>query len=176
MHPASCTAPPFCSGLAPRVGKAPLAHFTESHRRCLQLLPRWLVACSVALGAAGAQTQSLPTPTLVVQIKFKPGTAESWMKAFQENIVPSIQEAIERSDEITRFSYFETIVPGQTYDFLLVFQAKSFAFFDQPRQAPHYKALFRRTGPERGAKILEEMASWEQAVSVTLFRGYEGRP
>jgi hypothetical protein len=129
----------------------------------------------VALGAVGAQAQSLPTPTLVVQIKFRPGAAEHWKKAFQENIVPSIQEAIEKGDEITRFAYFETIVPGQPYDFLLLLQSRSFAFFDQPRPAPHYKALFRRVGPERGDKILEEMGSWEQAVSVSLLRGYEGR-
>jgi hypothetical protein len=149
--------------------------FGGSYRRNLRSLPRWLVVCVVALGAAEVQAQSLPAPTLVVQIKFKPGAAGQWMKAFQESIVPSIQEAIEKGDEITRFAYFETIVPGQAYDFLLVLESRSFAFFDQPRPAPHYKALFRRVGPERGAKILEEMTSWEEAVSVTLLRRYEGR-
>jgi hypothetical protein len=140
--------------------------------RCV--LP-WLVVCVVALGAVGADAQSPPLPTLVVQIKFKPGAAEHWKKAFQENIVPSIQEAIDKGDEITRFAYFEAIVPGQPYDFLLLLQSRSFGFFDQARPAPHYKALFRRVGPERGEKILEEMGSWEQAVSVSLLRGYEGR-
>jgi protein-S-isoprenylcysteine O-methyltransferase Ste14 len=154
-----------------------LVRFGEPYEQYKRSVPRWLLVCVLCgLGAAEAHAQPRPTPTLVVQIKFKPGAGDLWKKAFREYVAPSIQEAIANHDEITRFTYLETVVPGQPYDFLLLLQSRSFAFFDQPRPYPHYSALVRRAGREQAGKILAEMESWEQTFSVSLLRGYEGVP
>ena len=122
--------------------------------------------------AAEEQDQRQPTPTVIVQIKFKAGAGEQWVEAFEQQIAPAIQEAIDQKDEITSYSYFENVVSGQAYDFALIMQTKSFAFLDRRREYPHYRALFRRLGPEKAEKLLADMSSWEAEVHVTLVRGY----
>ena len=113
-----------------------------------------------------------PVPTVIVQIKFKAGAASAWKEAFEKHLVPAIEEAIEKKDEITGFAYSESLTPGQPYDFMFLLQARSFAFFDRPRPYPHYRALFRRLGAEQAQKVLAEMDNGEAAVAVTLVRWY----
>jgi len=107
-----------------------------------------------------------------VLIKCKPGTSRQWKEAFDKQIAPLIGEARENGEEITGFEFFENVVAGQPYDFVLIMHAKSFGFFDRPRLYPHYRALFRRLGQEQAARLLSEMESWESVVTVTLVRAY----
>lgn len=125
--------------------------------------------------AAAAQLTTVkpePVPTVIVQVKFKAGAASAWREAFEKHLVPAIEEAIEKKDEITGFAYWESLTPGQPYDFMFLLHARSFAFFDRPRPFPHYRALFRRLGAEQAQKVLAEMGNGEAAVAVTLVRWY----
>ena len=110
----------------------------------------------------------------MVQIKCKPGTAELWLAEFEKEIVPSINEAISKGDGIAKFSYVEAALPAQPFDFVLLFEIKSFGAFDSKRPFPHYAALFRRVGAARGGQILTEMGGWEQEVKVSIVRSHEG--
>ena len=74
--------------------------------------------------------------------------------------------------ELRDFAYFEAIVPGQDYDFMLELRADSFAFFDRKRLYPHWAALFQRVGVEKGRHILSEMLQWEAETTVHLVRAY----
>jgi hypothetical protein len=107
----------------------------------------------------------------MVQIKCKPGTADLWQAEFEKEIVPSIQEAIAKGDGFTKFTYYESVLPSQV-DFILVYEAKSFAGLDVKRPFPHYAALYRRVGPARAAQILAEMGAWEADAKVTLVRAH----
>ncbi|UCC71360.1 MAG: hypothetical protein JSV86_13310 [Gemmatimonadota bacterium] len=156
--------------------------FGEAYRFYAAWLPRWLpivLALCVIPRAVTAQTESAApavqpdaTPAVVAKIRFEPGARARWIETFERHIAPAILEAIETGDEIIDVSYYESVIPGQDYDFLLVFRAKSFAFYDGRRVFPHYAALFRRVGVEEGRRIIEEMAEWEASVTVTLLRSY----
>jgi hypothetical protein len=115
------------------------------------------------------------SPALMVQIKCKPGTADQWQADFEKEIVPSIQEAIAKGDGFTGFSYYEAALPSQ-FDFVLVYESKSFSGLDVKRPFPHYAALYRRVGPARAQQILGEMGSWEQDTKITLVRAHHGQP
>lgn len=160
-----------------------LKRFGEAYPCCAAHVPRWLLLLLIAFGvmpaAVGAQSdpavqreQAGPVPAVLAKIKVDPEHRNQWMEAFERHIAPAILEAIESGDEIVDVSYFEAIVPGQEHDFLLVFRAKSFEFYDRRRVFPHYKALFRRLGVEEGRRIIAEMSEWETSVSVTLVRSY----
>ena len=112
----------------------------------------------------------------MVQIRCKPGTAELWLAEFEKEILPSIQEVISKNDGITRFSYFEAALPGQPFDFVLLFEVRSLGSLDTKRPFPHYAALFRRVGAAHGEQILKEMGGWEQDVKVTIVRSHNGQP
>lgn len=124
---------------------------------------------------AGAQTAP-SSASIMVEIQCKPGTADQWRQAFTKELLPSIRESIQNADTFTGFSYFEAPLPYQDYDFILVFEMKSFASLDVPRPFPHYQALFRRLGPERGEALLKEMGGWEQRVDVRVLRSYKVAP
>lgn len=143
-------------------------------RRDLALL---FVGATTCAGTAWSQEMAAPSPepTVTVAIELAPGERTSWIKAFEEHMVPSIREAIDRG-ELTNFDYYESVVTGQSYDVLLILQGPSFAFFDERRPYPHYAALFRRLGPTRAQNVLEEMTGLERAVSVGLSRGFEVEP
>ena len=157
-----------------------LARYGKPYRDYLRSVPRWMWICSLlcvfclpSLSAQNKQTEQLvpkaePVPTVIVQIKFKPGVGDQWIEAFEKQIVPAIQEAVDKRDQITGCAYFENVVAGQPYDFVLIMQAKSFAFFDRRQEFPHYRALFHRLGPEKAEKLLADMDSWEEDVQITL--------
>lgn len=139
------------------------------------------LACCVMFSSAAMRAQppasgASSSPALMVQIKCKPGTADLWQAEFENEIVPSIQEAISKGDGFTKFSYFDAALPYQQFDFVLVYEAESFSGLDTKRPFPHYAALYRRVGPARAQQILSEMAAWEQEVKVTIVRTHSGRP
>jgi hypothetical protein len=76
------------------------------------------------------------------------------------------------TSQLSDFAYYEAVVPGQSYDLMLILNADSFAFFDHRRPFPHYVALFQKTGVHEGRRILSEMLKWEADVSVSLLRAY----
>ena len=120
---------------------------------------------TVLFGATAAAA-----PALIVEVKCKPGTAELWLNDFEKEIVPSIKEAIAKGDGFTGFRYAEDALPGQHFDYLLIFEAKSFGELDTRRPFPHFTALFRRVGPDRAKQIIGEMNAWEAEVHITLAR------
>jgi hypothetical protein len=99
-----------------------------------------------------------PEPAVVVQVQFVPGGRGPWLEAFET--------------QLSDFAYYEAVVPGQSYDLMLILNADSFAFFDHRRPFPHYVALFQKTGVHEGRRILSEMLKWEADVSVSLLRAY----
>ena len=137
-----------------------------------------LFLCSVSFFAPAlpAQTPASSSPAIMVQIRCKGGTAELWLAEFEKEILPSIQEAISKGDGITKFSYLEAALPGQPFDFVLLFEVKTLGSLDTKRPFPHYVALFRRVGAARGEQILNEMTGWEQDVKVTIVRAHNGQP
>ncbi len=148
-------------------------------KRCAGLLLTLLclvVFSSAAMRAQAAASGFSTSPALMVQVKCKPGTADLWQAEFEKEIVPSIQEAISKGDGFTRFSYFEAALPYQQFDFVLVYEAKSFSGLDTKRPFPHYAALYRRVGPARAQQILSEMTAWEQEATVTIVRTHNGKP
>lgn len=148
--------------------------FGQAYHSYAKSVPRWLpllILCFL-LADANLPAQSDAAPSLVIQIKFQPGCSRQWINDFETHIAPAIQESIEKKDVITDFAYFENVVIGQPYDFLLILQSQSFSFFDERRPYPHYQALYRRLGQEQGRKIISEMASCEKSVYVTLMRSY----
>jgi hypothetical protein len=107
---------------------------------------------------------------IMVEIQCKPGSAEAWREAFVKEILPSIREAIRKGDVFTNFTYFEAPLPAQDFDFVLLFELKSFSSLDTRRIPPHYEVLFQRLGPERGEAFLKEMGGWEEKVTVRILR------
>jgi len=149
--------------------------FGDSYRAYARSVPRWicclaLLLCWTPLRAEIAARESVPS--VVVLIKCKPGTSHLWKEAFDKQIAPAIRDAHEKGDEITGFQLLDNVVSGQPYDFVLIMHAKTFAFFDRPRQYPHYQALYRRVGKEQASRVLAEMNSWESEATVTLVRAY----
>lgn len=136
-----------------------------------------LLFCSVWVFAATLPAQSpASSPAIMVQIKCKPGTAQPWGAEFEKEILPSIQEAISKGDGITKFTYLEAALPGQSFDYVLVFEVKTLASLDTKQPFPHYVVLFRRVGQARGLQILNEMTGWEQEVKVTVVHSHSGQP
>ena len=128
------------------------------------------------LAAALPAQSPAPAPAIMVLIRCKSGMAELYQAELEKEIVPSIQEAINKGDGITKFSYFEAALPGQPVDFVLLFEVKTLASQDTKRPFPHYVAQFRRVGATRGEQILTEMTGWEQDVKVTIVRSHNGQP
>jgi hypothetical protein len=145
---------------------------STQHGRFVLLL---LWSFSLLTPALSAQAPA-SSPPIMVQVRCKGGSAELWLAEFEKEILPSIQGAISKGDGITRFSYFEAALPGQTFDFVLLFEVKSLGSLDTKRPFPHYVALFRRVGQARGLEILNQMTSWEQDVKVTIVRTHNGQP
>ena len=145
--------------------------FTRHGRAVLLLLCSFSLLTPALSGQAPASS-----PAIMVQVRCKGGTAELWLEAFEKEILPSIQEAISKGDGITRFSYFEAALPGQAFDFVLLFEVKTLGSLDTKRPFPHYVALFRRVGQARGLEILTQMTGWEQDVKVTIGRTHNGQP
>jgi len=140
--------------------------------RVILLFLLFLCAALILPDRLTAQT-SPSSAVMMVEIQCKPGTADQWREAFEKEIVPSIREAIQKGDTFTGFTYFEAPLPNQDVDFILVYEAKSFASLDTRRVPPHYEVLFRRLGPERAGALLKQMGDWEKTVRVSIFRSYK---
>jgi len=151
-----------------------LRRFGTAYEEYARRVPRWLALLLVLLFTSFSPVRAQPAPAVMVLIKFKPGAADQWRDQFVQHIVPAIRDAINGGDQITGFSYFENVVAGQAYDFALLIEAKSFAFFDRRSHYPHYRALYRRLGSQKAGKLLNEMAGWEQQVIVALVRAHRG--
>lgn len=140
-----------------------------------QVLAGGLIAAALLLAvpafAQDKAEQFGPEPAVAVQVEFVPGGRGPWLEAFETHITPAIQAAIENG-QLSDFAYYEAVVPGQSYDLMLILNADSFAFFDHRRPFPHYVALFQETGVQEGRRILSEMLKWEADVSVSLLRAY----
>jgi len=145
-------------------------------RRYLYQIPGWLTLVLVITGTlAGlpAVTHSAPTPHLtepaiLVQIRCKPGTADLWREDFEQHIRPAIEESISRGDGYTSFEFLQPALPGQGFDFALLYTGKTYAALDQPRIPPQYLALLDREGTVRTLATVREMAAWEDQVTVSL--------
>ena len=128
-----------------------------------------LLACASA-PAQSAMPVTKATSAIMVQVKCRPGAADLWQAEFEKEIVPSIKEAIAKGDGYTRFTWYEAALPYQPFDFVLVYESKSFSELDAKRPVPHFAALARRVGPARAQQILSEMGSWEADAKVTIVR------
>jgi hypothetical protein len=145
--------------------------------RCRYASRLLFLLCSASFFSATLPAQSLASsPAIMVQVKCRSGAAELWGAEFEKEILPSIQEAISKGDGITKFSYLEAALPGQPFDFILVFEVKTLGALDTKRPFPHYLALFRRVGAARGEQILTEMTGWEQDVKVAIVRAHSSQP
>ena len=113
------------------------------------------------------------TSAIMVQVKCRPGAADLWQAEFEKEIVPSIKDAIAKGDGYTRFTWYEAALPYQPFDFVLVYESKSFSELDMKRPVPHFAALARRVGPARAQQILTEMGSWEVDAKVTIVRTHQ---
>jgi len=129
------------------------------------------VASRAQTVSEGAKTSS--APTIMVQIRCKPGTADQWQAEFEKEMLPAIQEVISKGDGIIRFSYLEAVLPAAPVDFVLLFQLKTLGGLDTKQPWPHYVALARRVGEARAEQIQGELGSWEDRVKVTIMRSYE---
>jgi len=132
-----------------------------------------IAAAAISLFCIAAPGPAQSAPALIVEVKCRPGMAELWQADFDKEIAPAIDEAIARKEGFDSFHYVEAALPGQNFDFLLVFEAKSFVGLDTKRPFPHYAALYRRIGPDRAKQVLSEMASFEQDVHVSLGRTHQ---
>lgn len=145
-------------------------------RRYLNHIPGWLTLVLVITGTlAGlpAVTHSAPTPHLtepaiLVQIRCKPGTADLWREDFEQHIRPAIEELISRGDGYTSFEFLQPALPGQGFDFALLYTGKTYAALDQPRIPPQYLVLLDREGTVRTLATVREMGAWEDQVTVSL--------
>ena len=111
---------------------------------------RWT---GLALGFAGLllfSAECTAAPALIVEIKCKPGTADLWQAEFDKEILPAINESIAKGDGFTRFFHIEAALPFQQFDFVLVYEFKSFAGLDIKRPFPHYLALYHKSNPTKG--------------------------
>jgi len=153
-----------------------LARFGDSWKRYASRTPRWLTLVLVAVGTlAGlpAVTHAVPAahvtePAILVEIRCKPGTADLWRADFNEHVRPAIEEVVARGDTFTSFQLLEPALPGQGFDFELLYTGRTFAGLDQPRPFPQYVALFEREGAVRTLAAVREMGSLEEHVTVTL--------
>jgi hypothetical protein len=136
-----------------------------------------LFLCSALIlpGTLPAQTSQTPAPSAVimVEIQCKPGTADLWRQSFEKETLPAIREAIQNGDAFTNFTFLEAPLPAQDFDFVLLFELKSFAALDTRRLPPHYEVLLRRLGPERFAALEKETQNWEKTVRVSVMRSYK---
>jgi hypothetical protein len=147
--------------------------------RCAQVLLLFLSVSFFAMplhAQAPSSGATSPAPTIMVQIRCKPGTADQWQAAFEKDMLPAIQEVINKGEGITRFSYLEPVLPASPIDFVLLFQLKTLGGLDTKQPWPHYVALARRVGEARAEQIQGELGSWEDDVKVTLMRSHDGRP
>jgi hypothetical protein len=121
---------------------------------------------------ATAQSAPHAASAIMVQVKCKPGAADLWQAEFEKEIVPSIEDAVARHDGYTKFTWYETALPYQPFDFVLVYESNSFSQLDAKRPIPHFAALARRVGPARAQQILSEMGAWEADARITLVRAH----
>jgi hypothetical protein len=144
--------------------------------RRMARVPAWVMLALIAVGTlAGFPRVSRSTPPdrvtvpgILIQIKCKPGTADLWRADFDQHLRPAIEEAVGRKDSYTSFEFMEPALPGQGFDFALLYTGASFSGLDQPRIFPQYVALAEREGPVRALALSQEMGQWEERVTVSL--------
>jgi hypothetical protein len=144
--------------------------------RRLARVPAWIILILIAFGTVAgfprvsrsAPPQRVTVPGILVQIKCRPGTADLWRADFDEHLRPAIEEAVGRKDSFTGFEFMEPALPGQGFDFALLYTGASFSGLDQPRIFPQYLALAEREGPVRAIALSREMGQWEDHVTVSL--------
>jgi hypothetical protein len=143
-------------------------------RRNRFMVPCLLLVCFVLILPGTLAAQTTPsTAVVMVEIQCKPGMAEQYREALEKDVFPAIREAIQKGDVFTNFTYLEAPVPAQDVDFVLLFEAKSFASLDVRRIPPHYQVLLRRLGPEAFAALMKEMGNCEKTVRVSILRSYK---
>jgi hypothetical protein len=125
----------------------------------------------VLAGSFAAQTPP-SNPVIIVQIQCNPGTADQWREAFEKEEVPVIREIVRKGEAFTNFTYFETPIPSQEIDFILLFELKSFGSLDVRRIPPHWEELLHRLGPEGFAAYEKKVGSYEKVVRVSILRSY----
>lgn len=133
-------------------------------------------APSTSLFAQSTAASLAPAPTILVEIRCKPGTADKWQAEFEKEMLPSIQDVIKNGGGITKFNFMEAVLPAARYDFILIFEVKTFSDLDVKQPWPHYVALARRVGEGRAEQINNELDSWEEDVKVTIMRSFDGKP
>jgi hypothetical protein len=129
-----------------------------------------VVGTLIALPAVthSASSQHRTEPAILVQIRCKPGTADLWRDDFEQHIRPAIEEAISHDDGFTDFQFLQAALPGQGFDFALLYSGKTYASLDQPRIPPQYVAMMQREGAMRTLATAREMGTWEDHVTVSL--------
>jgi len=141
------------------------------HRFSVALL---LLFCLIPLLPNRLCAQTPPSSAAVmVEIHCQRGTADQWREEFTKEVLPAIREAVQKGDVYTGFTFLEAPLPYQDVDFILIYEAKSFASLDTRRFAPHYEIMFRRLGAERFAALSKEMGEWEEKVTVRILRSYK---
>jgi hypothetical protein len=136
----------------------------------------WITLTLVGVGtlagfprvSRSAPPERVTAPGILIQIRCKPGTADLWRADFDEHLRPAIEEAVGRKDSYTSFEFMEPALPGQGFDFALLYTGASFSGLDQPRIFPQYIALAEREGPVRALALSHEMGQWEDHVTVSL--------
>lgn len=129
--------------------------------------------CSILLLGGNLAAQTPPSnPVIMVQIQCNPGTADQWREAFEKEEVPVIRESVRKGEVFTNFTYFETPIPSQEIDFILLFELKSFGSLDVRRIPPHWEELLHRLGPEGFAAYEKKVGSYEKVVRVSILRSY----
>jgi len=133
-----------------------------------------LLLCLASPVFAQSAARATPAPTILVEIRCKPGTADRWQAEFEKEMLPAIQDVIKNDGGITRFTYLEPVLPASRYDFILIFEVKTFGDLDIKKPWPHYVALARRVGEARSEQINGNLDSWEEDVKVTVMRTFKG--
>jgi hypothetical protein len=133
-----------------------------------------LLLCPALPVFAQSVAYATPAPTILVEIRCKPGTADRWQAEFAKEMLPAIQDVIKNGGGITRFTYMEPVLPASRYDFILIFEVKTFGDLDIKKPWPHYVALARRVGEARSEQINGNLDGWEEDVKVTVMRTFDG--
>jgi hypothetical protein len=133
-----------------------------------------LLICLVSPVFAQSVANATPAPTILVEIRCKPGTADRWQAEFEKEMLPAIQDVIKNGGGISRFTYMEPVLPASRYDFILIFEVKTFGDLDVKKPWPHYVALARRVGEARSEQINDNLDNLEEDVKVTVMRTFDG--
>jgi len=161
-------------------GNAPLRPSLAKLRAWLRRLripvPAWLIVALVLVGTLAGSPKVIHSdpvphitePAILVQIRCKPGMSELWRQDFEQHLRPAIEEAVGKPGSYSSFQFLEPALPGQGFDFALLYTGSSFGGLDQPRIFPQYVALADHEGVARALTTAREMGQLEDHVTVSL--------